>query len=157
MSEQQSTAREAVEAAGQDALIYGTGYAVVRGDGSGERIDPQQVTPKPARVLDAARMDAIEAMIGLSLGKRSFPTALGVEGWEWRLLLAAARRGLAADAAGPAGTLAMPEALLRQAHACMRECGWQLAPASDDGSDGVLQAAVAEVEARFGELLGPKP
>lgn len=48
----------------------------------------------------------------------------------------------------------VPLKLLQEAHAVMRACGWQLAPASDDGSDGVLALAAAEIEAAFGELLG---
>jgi hypothetical protein len=45
--------------------------------------------------------------------------------------------------------------LLRAAHACMRETGWQLAPAyAARGSDGVLDAACAEVVEQVGELLG---
>lgn len=47
----------------------------------------------------------------------------------------------------------VPVKLLTEAHACMRETGWQLAPACDDGSDGVLNAAVAEIEGRFAALL----
>jgi hypothetical protein len=54
-----------------------------------------------------------------------------------------------------AGTHVMvPVKLMREAHACMRECGWQLAPAAEQQGDGILQAAVAEVEAQFGEVLG---
>ncbi len=56
-------------------------------------------------------------------------------------------------AGDPSATISVPVKLLREAHACMRECGWQLAPAADDGSDGVLQAAVADVEDRFRTLL----
>lgn len=56
-------------------------------------------------------------------------------------------------AGDPGATIPVPVKLLREAHACMRECGWQLAPAVDDGSDGVLQAAVADVEDRFRILL----
>lgn len=60
---------------------------------------------------------------------------------------------LIAQPADRGETIAVPVKLLREAHACMRECGWQLAPAADDGSDGVLQAAVADVEDRFRSLL----
>lgn len=56
-------------------------------------------------------------------------------------------RGQARDA------IAVPRKLLGEAHAAMRACGWQLAPASDDGSDGVLNLAVAEIEEAFGSLL----
>ncbi len=56
------------------------------------------------------------------------------------------------------GTISVPAKLLREAHAVMRQCGWQLAPGSDDGSDGVLALAAAEVEEAFGDLLkGAKP
>lgn len=52
----------------------------------------------------------------------------------------------------------VPKKLLREAHAVMRQCGWQWAPAVDDGSDGVLALAAAEVEEAFGNLLnGSKP
>lgn len=47
----------------------------------------------------------------------------------------------------------VPVKLLTEAHACMRATGWQLAPACDDGSDGVLNAAVAEIEAQFAATL----
>lgn len=47
----------------------------------------------------------------------------------------------------------VPVKLLTEAHACMRATGWQLAPACDDGSDGVLNAAVAEIEDQFTDIL----
>lgn len=47
----------------------------------------------------------------------------------------------------------VPVKLLREAHAVMRQCGWQLAPAVDDDSDGVLALAAAEIEKAFGDLL----
>ena len=50
-------------------------------------------------------------------------------------------------------TIPVPVKLLREAHAVMRQCGWQLAPAADDGSDGVLALAAAEIEEAFGDLL----
>lgn len=51
--------------------------------------------------------------------------------------------------------VAVPRKLLTEAHACMRTCGWQLAPAAEQGTDddGVLALAVADIEAQFGELL----
>lgn len=51
------------------------------------------------------------------------------------------------------GFIPVPLKLLREAHAVMRACGWQLAPASDDGSDGVLALAAAEIEEAFRDLL----
>lgn len=50
-------------------------------------------------------------------------------------------------------TLLVPRKLLTEAHACMRACGWQLAPASEDGTDGVLALAVAEVEQAVGAMV----
>lgn len=47
----------------------------------------------------------------------------------------------------------VPLKLLREAHACMRACGWQLAPAAEDVGDGVLANAVADVEERVRALL----
>lgn len=41
-------------------------------------------------------------------------------------------------------------ALMSKAHACMRACGWHLAPATDDG---ILALAVAEIEEEFAEIL----
>lgn len=38
------------------------------------------------------------------------------------------------------------------AEACMRECGWHTAQAGEIQGDGILQAAVAEVEAQFSEI-----
>lgn len=58
----------------------------------------------------------------------------------------------------PEMTISVPVKLLREAHAVMRQCGWQLAPAVDDDSDGVLALAAAEIEEAFGDLLkGAKP
>lgn len=67
---------------------------------------------------------------------------------EWLGIPTATLRGLR-----DGSLVAVPRKLLTEAHACMRTCGWQLAPASDDGSDGVLALAVAEVEEAVGELL----
>jgi ribosomal protein S27AE len=53
----------------------------------------------------------------------------------------------------PGATMAVPVKLLREAHAVMRQCGWQLAPAVEDGGDGVLALAAAQVEEAFGDLL----
>jgi hypothetical protein len=53
-------------------------------------------------------------------------------------------------------TVLIPLKLATEAHACMRACGWHqaaVAGASPSG-DGVLEAAVADVEARFATLLG---
>lgn len=44
--------------------------------------------------------------------------------------------------------------LIRLVHPVMRECGWQLAPAcAAEGSDGILEAACAEIEEEFGDML----
>jgi hypothetical protein len=44
--------------------------------------------------------------------------------------------------------------LLREVHACMRACGWHLAPANiADGEEPVLALAVADVEERLGKVL----
>lgn len=43
--------------------------------------------------------------------------------------------------------------LMQQAHAVMRQCGWQLAPAAETDGDGVLELAAAEIEAAFGAFL----
>lgn len=54
----------------------------------------------------------------------------------------------------PEGFALVPVKLLDAAHACMRETGWHLAPAhAAQGSDGILEAACAEVAAQVGELL----
>lgn len=78
--------------------------------------------------------------------------ALGAESEEEAPLLT---RAEAATLAGlRAGTLrAVPVDLLRQAHAAMRACGWQLAPADIQSEDGVIEAAVAEIEERFAAML----
>ena len=47
----------------------------------------------------------------------------------------------------------VPLKLLREAHAVMRQCGWQLAPASDASEDPTLALAAAEIEEAFGDLL----
>jgi hypothetical protein len=48
--------------------------------------------------------------------------------------------------------------LMRQAHAVMRQCGWQLAPGAEADGDGVLELATAEIEEAFGTFLsGRKP
>ena len=52
------------------------------------------------------------------------------------------------------GFAVVPVKLLRAARACMRETGWQLAPANiAHGSDGILELACAEVCEQVGELL----
>ena len=50
------------------------------------------------------------------------------------------------------GYIGTPHKLLAEAHAVMRACGWQLAPASG-GGDGVLNLAAAEIEEKIGALL----
>lgn len=50
----------------------------------------------------------------------------------------------------------VPRKLLAEAHACMRATGWHRANTCNHSGDGVIEAAVAEVEERVGELLaGP--
>lgn len=66
-----------------------------------------------------------------------------------------ARAALAAIEAN--GAVVVPRKLLAEAHACMRECGWHLAPASAPEGDGVLNLAVAEIEAQVGALLAASP
>lgn len=45
--------------------------------------------------------------------------------------------------------------LLKEAHAVMRACGWNLAPSSDNiSTDGVLECAAAEIEEKFRAALG---
>jgi hypothetical protein len=51
------------------------------------------------------------------------------------------------------GLVAVPRKLLHEAHAVMRECGWQLAVGNATSGDGIIEAAAAEIEARFGALL----
>lgn len=46
------------------------------------------------RTLTAERLASIEAVLADTLLKRSFQTYMGVEGWEWRALIEAARAGL---------------------------------------------------------------
>lgn len=53
--------------------------------------------------------------------------------------------------------VAVPRKLLTEAHACMRACGWQLAPAAEDGTDGVLALAVADIEGAVADLLAQPP
>jgi hypothetical protein len=43
--------------------------------------------------------------------------------------------------------------LIGEAHAVMRACGWHLAPGSELQSDGVIEAAAAEIEEQFCGLL----
>jgi hypothetical protein len=50
-------------------------------------------------------------------------------------------------------TVPVPLKLLREAHAVMRACGWQLAPASDASEDPTLALAAAEIEGAFRDLL----
>ena len=46
------------------------------------------------RVLTMEHLDRIEAFLGATMGRRSIPTYQGIEGWEWRALLDAARKGI---------------------------------------------------------------
>ena len=55
---------------------------------------------------------------------------------------------------GPPVMVQMPLKLLQEAHAVMRACGWQLAPAADNSEDPTLALAAAEIEEAFGEMLG---
>lgn len=75
--------------------------------------------------------------------------------WEARTVQDDARAVLAAIEG--AGFVIAPRRLLVEAHACMRETGWHLAPACDGPGDGVLAVAVADVEDRFTTLLNHRP
>lgn len=55
---------------------------------------------------------------------------------------------------GPPVMVQAPLKLLQEAHAVMRACGWQLAPAADNSEDPTLALAAAEIEEAFGEMLG---
>ncbi len=58
----------------------------------------------------------------------------------------------------PEGWVAVERKFLTEAHACMRETGWHLAlGASRLGSDGVLEAACSDVEARMRAMLVAAP
>ena len=64
------------------------------------------------------------------------------------------RIALARELLAGTGRVDVDFALLEAAHACMRETGWQLAPAHVAyGSDGILEAACAEVVEQVGETL----
>jgi hypothetical protein len=58
-----------------------------------------------------------------------------------------------AEQAVQATTIPVSLKLLREAHAVMRACGWQLAPASDESDDPTLALAAAEIEGAFQDLL----
>lgn len=51
------------------------------------------------------------------------------------------------------GCVLVPLKLLGEAHAVMRACGWQLAPAAPAVGDGVLALAAAEIEEKIGAML----
>lgn len=75
---------------------------------------------------------------------------------EWTFYVVDAIAALSAIEA--AGLRIVPHKLLVEAHACMRETGWQLAPASvASSSDGVLECAVADIEERFAALINASP
>lgn len=58
------------------------------------------------------------------------------------------------SALAAAGFTVAPVKLLDAARACMRETGWQLAPANiAQGSEGILELACAEVCEQMGDLL----
>lgn len=73
----------------------------------------------------------------------------GVKIWEYYRDEARA----ALDALRVAGFTVVPVKLLSEAHAVMRACSWQLAPGSETQSDGVLEAAAAEIEDKFRDLI----
>ena len=52
-----------------------------------------------------------------------------------------------------ADQIIMSRALVEQAHAAMLETGWHLAPAHATSGDGVIEAAVAEIEERFAAAI----
>ncbi len=61
-----------------------------------------------------------------------------------------------------AGLILADRKLLAEAHACMRETGWHLATCpladgSDQDSDGVLETACSDVEARMRAMLSASP
>lgn len=57
----------------------------------------------------------------------------------------------------PEGWVVVERKTIVEAHAVMRECGWQLAPASDNvSSDGILEVAAAEIEDKFRAMLAAK-
>lgn len=54
-------------------------------------------------------------------------------------------------------TMTVPVKLITEAHAAMRAMGWHLAlEAPAEGSDGVLEAAAVDIEARFAALVMPR-
>jgi len=57
----------------------------------------------------------------------------------------------------PPGWKLVPEKLLREAFAVMRECGWHLAVAAEPETDGVLEAACTEIHDQFADLLAAAP
>lgn len=81
-----------------DGDVAGTVYAILRAarviDDKGEVAK----TSRPPRTLTIEHLDKIEAFLAETLGRRSFPTFQGIEGWEWWALLAAARKGLEHEA-----------------------------------------------------------
>lgn len=54
---------------------------------------------------------------------------------------------------GMTNSIHVPIKLLQEAHACMRATGWHLAPAAQTSDDGVIEAAVSEIESSFASLL----
>jgi len=84
---------------------------------------------------------------GTEIEPQSFPA--------WRDYMDEAEHALSAlDAAG---LVVAERKTIAEAHTVMRECGWQLAPGSDNVSgDGVLEVAAAEIEEKFRAMLGIK-
>jgi hypothetical protein len=54
----------------------------------------QATIQTPKRTLTVEHLDRIEQFLKETLGRRSIPTYQGIEGWEWKALLEAARKGI---------------------------------------------------------------
>jgi hypothetical protein len=63
-----------------------------------------------------------------------------------------ARSAAAIAALKDAGFVIAPLKLLSEAHACMLETGWHDATSHQRSGDGVIEAAVSDIERRFAEI-----
>lgn len=109
------------------------------------------------------RNDLIEAMArAMFESTPSYADSAGRKRWRWgdwpcddieprKYWFDKARAAL--DAVEAAGVVMAPAKLLREAHACMRETGWHRASDHQRSDDGVIEAAVAEVERALANLL----
>lgn len=112
--------------------------------------DREQLVERIARAMCAALdIDPDKPIIAAS---DAAPALLA-----WKMHRNDARAALSALSALDAGIALVPRKTLTEAHAVMRECGWHLAPVSEGASDGVLEAACAEIEDRFAQLLAASP